>query len=156
MTFPGLPFLPEPETDAERRWAAGHYYDLGRRLEQAGSFADQQWCRHHQAEDAAGQQTTANDPRAVRYCAVGLAIKEARSEAQGLAMILALRAALGGWAQSRPDWNDSLPDWNDAAERQPEEVRELFRIASRQCYAEALAQQEPEPEPEREPAASRG
>ena len=147
MPGPGNRPFPSPEQTAERRRAAQHYYDLGRRLEQAAAFQDQEWCQEYQAVDDHGQATLAQAPGAARYCAIGLALRAARDEIQGLAMVLTLRAAL-------PE-EPSLPDWNDDPARQPEEVRELFRAASRKCYQAALAQGRPAAEPRPPRAAAR-
>ena len=122
------------------------FYRLGRRLEAAGDFTDNQWTQGVLARNAAGEpahpapQLLDEDAKAdfitpdqfpVAYCALGH-IQRAAAEIGGHVELMkhCLHEIL--------PQDGSIPDWNDSPFRTPQEVRDAFQQAANNQYQTAL------------------
>lgn len=124
------------------------FYRLGRLLEAAGDFADDQWTQDVLARDAAGEPThpapwllddeakaafilPEKDP--VAYCALGH-IQRAIAAAQINGHVELMKLCLH---ETLPQ-DKTIPDWNDSPLRTPQEVRDAFQQAANNQYRTAL------------------
>ena len=93
-----------------------------RLLEQAATFADQEWCQHAMTKPADAVQPE-------RFCAAGLITRHCQTQEQLLPIIFAIHEQL--------PLDASIPQWNDAPERTAQDIREVFRKAAARLRAEA-------------------
>lgn len=124
------------------------FYRLGRLLEAAGDFTDDQWTQGVLARNAAGEPANPApqllDPAAkaafvtpdqypVAYCALGH-IQRATAAARIGGHVELMKLCLH---ETLPQ-DATIPDWNDSPFRTPQEVRDAFQKAANNQYRTAL------------------
>ena len=113
-----------PETLSEQPLAE----TIAQLLEAAARFEDREWTQGAYARDAEGCHVPYSHPQARQFCASGRLMRirhEAPAAAEQVSGLRLLQEILG----EIPGEKD-LMAWNDRPNRQPEEVRQLFRQAA--------------------------
>ena len=107
-------------------------YRLGRILEKAADFEDDQWCQGATAADAAGNPVALKSPLTARNCILGRLHLAANGHQPTIRF---LHNFLGGFIPAP----HHILFWNDRPDRQAAEVRDLLNQGATQLYRKAAA-----------------